>query len=40
MLEILISSLFNTLHQRNYTGKGYDAFVNHLVSHHSPEGTL
>ena len=40
MFEILFSSLFNTLRQKNYTGKGYDAFGNHLVSHHSPKGTL
>ena len=40
MFEILISSLFNTLTQKNYTEKTCNAFGNLFVNQHSPKFTM
>ena len=40
MFEILISSLFNTLTQKNYTEKTCNAFGNPFVNQHSPKFTM
>ena len=40
MFEILISSLFNTLTQKNYTEKTCNAFGNPFVNQHSRKFTM